>query len=163
MAAGDTVMTIVGNLVREPELKFGANGTAVCGLTIASTPRFMDRQTNEWKDGEALFLRCVVFGKHAENVAESVSKGMRVIVTGRLKANNYERDGVMQYGYKLECDEVAPSLKFATAKVNRADRQSSSGGAPANDPWATASPTRPAAGANAYAGGGGNVSDEPPF
>jgi len=157
-------MTIVGNLTKDPELRFTAQGQAVCGFTIASTPRYMDKQTNQWKDGETLFMRCTAWGKFGENCAESLQRGMRVIVQGRLKQNNWEKDGVKHTSYQLEVDEVGPSLKFATAKVNRADRQSSSGGI-ADDPWASAAPRQPA-GVGAQGGGWGsadNTTDQPPF
>jgi single-strand DNA-binding protein len=165
MAAGDTVITIVGNLVDDPELRFTPTGQAVANFRIASTPRFMDRQTNEWKDGDTLFLRCNVWRAAAENVAESLQRGMRVIVQGRLKQRNWEdKDGGKRVSYEVEVDEVGPSLRNATAKVNRTSRQGG-GGAPANDPWASASPVPPKGGSG-YTDpppGGGNYSDKPPF
>ncbi|NUR85033.1 MAG: single-stranded DNA-binding protein, partial [Nonomuraea sp.] len=120
MAAGDTVITIVGNLVDDPELRFTPTGQAVARFRIASTPRFMDRQTNEWKDGESLFLTCNVWRQAAENAAESLQRGMRVIVQGRLKQRSYEtKEGEKRTVYEVEVDEVGPSLRNATAKVNR--------------------------------------------
>ena len=184
--AGETVITVVGNLVDDPELRFTPSGAAVANFRIASTPRTFDRQTNEWKDGEALFLSCSVWRQAAENVAESLQRGMRVIVQGRLKQRSYEtREGEKRTVVELEVDEVGPALAFATAKVTRASRsggggggysggggggqsrpQQSSGG---NDPWATPAPQ----GGNSGGGGGapandpwgapGVGSDEPPF
>jgi single-strand DNA-binding protein len=165
--AGDTVITVVGNLTADPELRFTPSGAAVASFTIASTPRTFDKNTNEWKDGEALFLRCSIWRQAAENVAESLQRGMRVIAQGRLKQRSYEtREGEKRTVIELEVDEIGPSLKYATAKVNRTQRGSSSGGgygssgsegggggsAPADDPWGSA----PAA-------SGGGFSDEPPF
>ena len=121
--AGETVITVVGNLTADPELRFTPNGAAVANFTVASTPRTFDRQTNEWKDGEALFLRCSVWREAAENVAESLTKGMRVIVQGRLRARSYDdRDGNRRTSWELDVDEVGPALRFATAKVTRAQR-----------------------------------------
>ena len=121
--AGETIITVVGNLTAPPELRFTPNGAAVANFTVASTPRTFDRQTNEWKDGEALFLRCSVWKEAAENVAESLTKGMRVIVQGRLKARSYDdKDGNRRTSWELDVDEVGPALKFATAKVTRAQR-----------------------------------------
>lgn len=188
MAAGDTVITIVGNLVNDPELRFTPTGQAVAQFRIASTPRFMDRQTNEWKDGESLFLTCNVWRQAAENVAESLTRGMRVIVQGRLKQRSYEtKEGEKRTVYEVEVDEIGPSLRNATAKVNRTSRQGGGGGfggGPADDPWASASPAPPQGGGfgggggggysggggqqqqggGGFSGGGGNdFSDEPPF
>jgi single-strand DNA-binding protein len=168
MAAGDTVITIVGNLVDDPELRFTPSGAAVAKFRIASTPRFLDKQTNEWKDGESLFLTCNVWRQAAENVAESLQRGMRVIVQGRLKQRSYEtKEGEKRTVYEIEADEVGPSLRNATAKVAKTTRGGGGGGfgagTPDNDPWASASPA-PAAGGG---GGGGwnapGTSDEPPF
>jgi single-strand DNA-binding protein len=168
MAAGDTVITIVGNLVDDPELRFTPSGAAVAKFRIASTPRFLDKQTNEWKDGESLFLTCNVWRQAAENVAESLQRGMRVIVQGRLKQRSYEtKEGEKRTVYEIEADEVGPSLRNATAKVAKTTRGGGAGGfgagTPDNDPWASASPA-PAAGGG---GGGGwnapGTSDEPPF
>src|SRR3954468_19203395 len=129
MAAGDTQITIVGNLVNDPELRFTPNGQAVATFRVASTPRFLDRQSNEWKDGESLFLTCNVWRQAAENCAESLQRGMRVIVQRRLKQRSYEtREGEKRTVYEVEADEVGPSLKNATAKVNKTQRQGGSGG-----------------------------------
>ena len=165
--AGETVITVVGNLTADPELRFTPSGAAVASFTVASTPRTFDRQSNEWKDGEALFLRCSIWRQAAENVAESLTRGMRVVVTGRLKQRSFEtRVGEKRTVIELDVDEVGPSLRYATAKVNRTQRGSSGGGfgadnqgggsAPADDPWASSGPA-PAG------GGGGGFSDEPPF
>jgi single-strand DNA-binding protein len=170
--AGETVITVVGNLTNDPELRFTPSGAAVASFTVASTPRTLDKATNEWKDGEALFLRCSIWRQAAENVAESLQRGARVIVQGRLKQRSFEtKEGEKRTVIELDVDEVGPSLKYATAKVNKTTRQGgggggfgggggsnggSSGGAPAgDDPWATA----PAGGASS----GGGWSDEPPF
>jgi single-strand DNA-binding protein len=129
MAAGDTPITVVGNLVADPELRFTSTGQPVATFRIASTPRVMDRQSNEWKDGDSLFLSCNVWRQAAENVAESLQRGMRVIVTGRLKQRNYEtREGEKRTVYEVEVDDVGPSLRNASAKVNRASRGSGEGG-----------------------------------
>jgi single-strand DNA-binding protein len=129
MAAGDTQITIVGNLVDDPELRFTPNGQAVARFRIASTPRFRDQQSGEWKDGESLFLTCNVWRQAAENVAETLQRGMRVIVQGRLKQRSYEtREGEKRTVYEIEADEVGPSLKNATAKVNKTQRQGGGGG-----------------------------------
>jgi single-strand DNA-binding protein len=173
MAAGDTVITIVGNLVDDPELRFTPSGAAVAKFRIASTPRFMDKQTNEWKDGESLFLSCNVWRQAAENVAESLQRGMRVIVQGRLKQRSYEtKEGEKRTVYEIEVDEVGPSLRSATAKVAKTQRGAGSGGfgggaaVADNDPWASAAPA-PAGGAGGGGGGwnapGAAASDEPPF
>jgi single-strand DNA-binding protein len=158
VAAGDVVTTIVGNLTNDPELRFTPSGAAVASFTVASTPRVLDRSTNEWKDGEALFMRCSVWRQYAENVAESLSKGTRVIVTGRLRQRSYEtREGEKRTVIEMEVDEVGPALKYATAKVNKVSRggggfggEGGGGGAPADDPWASG----PSSGAGF---------DEPPF
>ncbi len=149
MAAGDTTITVVGNMVADPELRFTPSGAAVASFRIASTPRFFDKNANEWKDGDSLFLTCNVWRQYAENVAESLSKGMRVIVTGRLKQRSYEtREGEKRTVFEVEVDDVGPALRNATAKVNRISREGgfSSGGnsggggfgAAADDPWASA-------------------------
>jgi single-strand DNA-binding protein len=188
--AGETVITVVGNLVDDPELRFTPSGAAVANFRIASTPRTLDRQTNEWKDGDALFLSCSVWRQAAENVAESLQKGMRVVVQGRLKQRQYEtREGEKRTVIELDVDEVGPSLKYATAKVTRTTRQgggggySGGGGAPADDPWATPAPqqggqggqqsgyagqpSQPASGQSAPANdpwaAPGVSNDEPPF
>ena len=162
--AGDTIITVVGNLTADPELRFTPSGAAVASFTVASTPRTFDKQTNEWKDGEALFLRCSVWRQAAENVAESLQRGYRVIVQGRLVQRSYEtREGEKRTVVEMQVDEIGPSLRYATAKVNRTTRGSGGGGgygggqpagSPPDDPWASA----PAAGSS-----GGDFSDEPPF
>jgi single-strand DNA-binding protein len=174
MAAGDTVITLVGNLVDDPQLRFTPSGAAVANFRIASTPRFLDKATNEWKDGESLFLSCNVWRQAAENVAESLQRGMRVIVQGRLKQRSYEtKEGEKRTVYEVEVDEVGPSLKTATAKVVKTQRGGGGGGfgggsAPAeSDPWASA-PAAGGGGAGGQSGGGGwgsgpAASDEPPF
>ncbi|SDN24532.1 single-stranded DNA-binding protein [Allokutzneria albata] len=163
--AGETTITVVGNLTADPELRFTQSGAAVASFTVASTPRTFDRQSGEWKDGEALFLRCSIWRQAAENVAESLTRGMRVVVQGRLKQRSYDtREGEKRTVYELEVEEVGPSLRYATAKVNRVSRGGGGGGggqggggygggAPADDPWGSA-PAAPA---------GGGYSDEPPF
>ncbi|GBF17541.1 single-stranded DNA-binding protein [Rhodococcus sp. Br-6] len=170
--AGDTVITIIGNLTADPELRFTPAGAAVANFTVASTPRNFDRQTNEWKDGEALFMRCNIWREAAENVAESLQRGSRVIVQGRLKQRSYEtKEGEKRTVVELEVDEIGPSLRYATAKVNKVTRGGGTGGgfggnnsgggqqsaprsAGNDDPWA-AGPQ------GAYAGAGAD--DEPPF
>ena len=123
MAAGDTTITIIGNLVNDPELRYTPTGQAVATFRVASTPRFMDRQTNEWKDGDSLFLSCNVWRQAAENVAETLQRGMRVIVSGRLRQRSYEtKEGEKRTVYEVEVDEVGPSLRNASAKVNRSAR-----------------------------------------
>jgi len=127
--AGETVITLVGNLVDDPELRFTPSGAAVAKFRIASTPRTFDRQTNEWKDGESLFLTCNVWRQPAENVAESLQRGMRVIVQGRLRQRSYEtKEGEKRTVFEVEVDEVGPSLRSATAKVTRANRSGAQGG-----------------------------------
>ena len=121
--AGDTTITVVGNLTADPELRFTPSGAAVANFTVASTPRIYDRQSGEWKDGEALFLRCNIWREAAENVAESLTRGSRVIVTGRLKQRSFEtREGEKRTVFEVEVDEIGPSLRYATAKVNKATR-----------------------------------------
>ncbi|MDT0342168.1 single-stranded DNA-binding protein [Streptomyces litchfieldiae] len=185
--AGETVITVVGNLVDDPELRFTPSGAAVAKFRVASTPRIFDRQTSEWRDGESLFLTCSVWRQAAENVAESLTKGTRVIVQGRLKQRSYEdRDGVKRTVFELEVDEVGPSLRSATAKVTRAAGRGGQGGgpgggggwgggqggggqqggAPGGDPWATSAPAgggQQGGGGWGGGGGGGGYSDEPPF
>lgn len=154
--SGETVITVVGNLTGDPELRFTPNGAAVANFTVASTPRVFDRQSNEWKDGDTLFMRCSLWREAAENVAESLTKGTRVIVTGRLVQRSYEtREGEKRIVVEVQVDEVGPSLRYASAKVTRAQRSGGGGfagggqsQAATDDPWAT-----PSAG---YA-------DEPPF
>ena len=180
--AGETVITVVGNLVDDPELRFTPSGAAVANFRIASTPRTFDRQTNEWKDGDALFLSCSVWRQAAENVAESLQRGMRVIVQGRLKQRSYEtREGEKRTVIELEVDEVGPALKYATAKVTRTTRQGGGGGYSGgggqqggDDPWATPAPQGGGQQGGSYGGGQpapandpwgapGAGSDEPPF
>lgn len=171
--AGETIITLVGNLTADPELRFTPSGAPVANFTVASTPRTFDRATSEWKDGDAMFINCAVWRQAAENAAETLTKGMRVIVQGRLKSRSYEtREGERRTVFEIEVDEVGPSLRYASAKVNRnsgggggysqqggsgGDNRSSSQGQggggfgggnnrpPVNDPWASAQ------------------SDEPPF
>ena len=158
--AGETVITVVGNLVDDPELRFTPSGAAVANFRIASTPRTLDRQTNEWKDGDALFLSCSVWRQAAENVAESLQKGMRVVVQGRLKQRQYEtREGEKRTVVELDVDEVGPSLKYATAKVARTTRQGGGGGysgggasGGGDDPWASAAPASGQGGGGQQAG-----------
>jgi len=186
--AGETTITVVGNLTDDPELRFTPSGAAVAKFRVASTPRTMDRQSGEWKDGEPLFLQCNVWRDAAEHVAESLQRGARVIVQGRLRQRSYEtREGEKRTVYELEVDEIGPSLRYATAKVQKMSRSSGGGGFGASggggggnrqpstgaspstgggggnnfdDPWATAAPA-----SGARAGGGSNSSfdDEPPF
>ena len=171
MAAGDTVITIIGNLVDDPELRFTPSGAAVAKFRIASTPRTLDRATNEWKDGDSLFLTCNVWRQAAENVAESLTKGTRVIVSGRLRQRSYEtKEGEKRTVYEVEVDEVGPSLRNATAKVNRANRGGGGGGGggygggASEDPWATATPAGGGGGGGGNWGSGGDdYSNEPPF
>jgi len=190
--AGETVVTLVGNLVDDPELRFTPSGAAVANFRIASTPRTYDRQTGEWKDGESLFLSCSVWRQAAENVAESLQRGMRVIVQGRLKSRSYDdREGNKRTVFEIDVDEVGPSLRSATAKVSRAMRSGpggegggggfggggggnqgggfggGQGAAPQNDPWAT--PQGQGGGGQAapqndpWASQGGGSMEEPPF
>ena len=127
--AGETIITVVGNLTADPELRFTPSGAAVANFTVASTPRTFDRQSNEWRDGEAMFLNCAVWRQAAENVAESVQKGMRVIVQGRLKARSYEtREGEKRTVFELDVDEIGPALRYATAKVTRTSGGGQGGG-----------------------------------
>jgi len=127
--AGETTITVIGNLTNDPELRFTPSGSAVANFTIASTPRTFDRQSNEWKDGETLFLRASVWREAAENVAESLTKGMRVIVSGLLKSRSYEtKEGEKRTVIELEVDEIGPSLRYANAKVNRTQRSGGQGG-----------------------------------
>ena len=127
--AGDTIITVVGNLTADPELRFTPSGAAVANFTVASTPRTFDRQSGEWKDGEALFLRCNIWRQAAENVAETLTRGARVIVQGRLKQRSFEtREGEKRTVVELEVDEIGPSLRYATASVTKASRGSGAGG-----------------------------------
>ncbi|MGW1617756.1 single-stranded DNA-binding protein [Streptomyces sp. NPDC002172] len=169
--AGETVITVVGNLVDDPELRFTPSGAAVAKFRIASTPRVFNREANEWKDGDALFLTCSVWRQAAENVAESLAKGLRVIVQGRLKQRSYEDgQGVKRTVYELDVDEVGPTLARATAKVTKnpaGGGRTTAGQSPTDDPWSTAKP----ANGQQQGGGWGNppaaqgagYSDEPPF
>ncbi len=165
MAAGDITVTVIGNLTNDPELRFTPSGAAVASFTVASSSRVLDKTTNEWKDGDTVFMRCSVWRQYAENVAESLTKGTRVIVSGRLKQRSYEpRECEKRTVIELEVDDVGPALRFATAKVNRVQRQgggfgeggsgqgpSSFSNAPTDDPWASG------------AAGGAPAHDEPPF
>ena len=156
--AGETTITVIGNLTNDPELRFTPSGSAVANFTIASTPRTFDRQSNEWKDGETLFLRASVWREAAENVAESLTKGMRVIVSGRLKSRSYEtKEGEKRTVIELEVDEIGPSLRYANAKVNRTQR--SGGGGAGNGPRvASAAATAAVASVAAHGGNqGGNT------
>jgi single-strand DNA-binding protein len=182
--AGETTITVVGNLTNDPELRFTPSGSAVANFTVASTPRTFDRQSNEWKDGETLFLRASVWREAAENVAETLTKGTRVIVQGRLKSRSYEtKEGEKRTVIELEVDEIGPSLRYASAKVTRTQRsgggqggfgggQGGFGGnagagaggwgggqqsAPQDDPWGAPS------GGNSGGWGTGPDSNEPPF
>ncbi|WP_285186505.1 single-stranded DNA-binding protein [Rhodococcus sp. MEB041] len=182
--AGETVITVVGNLTADPELRFTPAGAAVANFTVASTPRTFDRQSNEWKDGDALFMRCNIWREAAENVAESLTRGARVVVTGRLRQRSYEtREGEKRTVVELEVDEVGPSLRYATAKVNKVSRgsgggggnsgggfggssggsggsssRSSGGSSGGDDPWGSA----PQA-SGSFGGSRGGSDDEPPF
>lgn len=176
--AGETKITVIGNLTNDPELRFTPSGAAVANFTVASTPRNFDRQTNEWKDGETLFLRCSVWRDAAENVAESLVRGSRVIVTGNLVSRSFEtKEGERRTVNEVQVDEVGPSLRYATAKVNKTSRggggfgggqAGQAGGPQQEDPWATgpSSGGQPGAGQAGQAGGGwggGSYSEEPPF
>lgn len=160
--AGDTVITVIGNLTADPELRFTPSGAAVANFTVASTPRAFDKASGEWKDQEALFMRCNIWRQAAENVAETLTRGARVIVSGRLKQRSYEtREGEKRTVVELEVDEIGPSLKYATAKINKVSRggggggfgSGGSGGGPSDDPWGSAP----------MAGSGGGADEEPPF
>jgi single-strand DNA-binding protein len=182
MAQGDINVTIVGNLTGDPELRFTPSGSAVANFTVASSSRVLDRQTNEWKDGDTVFMRCSVWRQYAENVAESLTRGTRVIVTGRLKQRSYETpQGEKRTVVELEVDDVGPAMRYATAKVNKVARSDgggfggggggqqgggswggNQGGQQADDPWASSGPT----GGGQQGGGqwgGGTSYDEPPF
>ena len=176
--AGETVITVIGNLTDDPELRFTPSGAAVSNFTVASTPRTFDKNSNEWKDGDALFLRCSIWRQAAENVAESLTRGMRVVVTGTLRQRSYEtKEGEKRTVVELEVEEIGPSLKYATAKVTKANRPNAAsngggfggsgsgaqaysqarggrgGGPGGNDPWAGAS----------SGWGSGPGGDDPPF
>ena len=179
MAAGDIVITVVGNLTNDPELRFTPSGAAVASFTIASNSRYLDKATNEWKDSEPVYMRCSVWRQYAENVAESLTRGTRVIVTGRLKQRTYDsREGAKVTVMEMEVDDVGPALRTATAKVTKVARsggggfggQASGGGSADSDPWANQSGGgQPASGGGAWGGGGnsggggGTSYDEPPF
>jgi single-strand DNA-binding protein len=188
--AGETVITLVGNLTADPELRFTPSGAAVANFTVASTPRTFDRQSNEWRDGDAMFLNCAVWRQAAENVAESLQKGMRVIVQGRLKSRSYEtREGERRTVFEIDVDEIGPALRYATAKVTRtssgggqgggqrsgggygsnagANSGGNAGGGPSGgnnaDPWAS---SNSGGGSGSMAGNdpwATNTNDEPPF
>jgi len=165
--AGDTIITVVGNLTADPELRFTPAGAAVANFTVASTPRHFDRQANEWKVGETLFQRCNVWREAAENVAESLHRGTRVMVQGRLVSRSYEtKEGDKRTVTELEVDEVGPSLRYATAKVNRTQRAGTTGGGTvANDPRPQGQPDPWAQGpqGGGQGGWGQPANDEPPF
>ena len=170
MAAGDTNITLVGNLTSDPELRFTPNGAAVAKFTVASTPRYMDRNTNEWKDGDTLFLNCQIWRQAAENVAESLTRGMRVIVSGRLKQRSYEtKEGEKRTVYEVEVDEVGPSLRNATAKVTKMSRGATGGGSSftaaeaSDDPWASTTPVGGGWGGSSSASSAPSVDEQPPF
>jgi single-strand DNA-binding protein len=178
--AGETTITLVGNLTADPELRFTPSGAAVANFTVASTPRTFDRNTNEWRDGDAMFLNCAVWRQAAENVAESLQKGMRVIVQGRLKSRSYEtREGERRTVFEVDVDEIGPALRYATAKVSRNASGGQGGGRPSggvpsgvqgggqgggygDDPWASggAAGNRPQQSSDPWAT---PQSDEPPF
>ena len=177
--AGDTTITVIGNLTDDPELRFTPSGAAVAKFRVASTPRFMDKASGEWKDGEPLFLSCTVWRQAAENVAESLQRGARVIVSGRLRQRSYEtREGEKRTVIELEVDEIGPSLRYATAKVQKMSRSSGGGGFGASgggggggggnqggggfadDPWASATP---ATASGSGGGSGSSFDEEPPF
>jgi single-strand DNA-binding protein len=172
--AGETIITVVGNLTSDPELRYTQNGLAVANFTIASTPRSFDRASNDWKDGEALFLRASVWREFAEHVAGSLTKGSRVVATGRLKQRSYEtKEGEKRTSMELEVDEIGPSLRYATAQVTRTSSSREGGGAvgggggnrggsaPADEPWAASAPDSAASGD--VWNTPGNYSDETPF
>jgi single-strand DNA-binding protein len=166
--AGETVITVVGNLTSDPELRYTQNGLAVANFTIASTPRTFDRQANEWKDGEALFLRASVWREFAEHVAGTLTKGSRVIAQGRLKQRSYEtKEGEKRTSMELEIDEIGPSLRYATASITRAQSSRGPGGAPGGaveEPWAASAPadSSSSSGADVW-NTPGNFNDETPF
>ena len=190
--ANDVMITVVGNLTDDPQLTYTPSGAAVANFTIASTPRTFDRQTNEWKDGEALFLRCSIWRQAAENVAESLQRGMRVVAQGRLRQRSYEtQQGEKRTVIEMEVDEIGPSLRYASAKVTKTGgrggqgggfgggapqgggwggppaggQQGGQGGAPADDPWATGAPAPGGQQGGGWGGApqGGGYSEEPPF
>lgn len=172
--AGETNMTVVGNLTADPELRFTPSGAAVANFTVASTPRKFNAQTNQWEDMDALFMRCNIWRQAAENVAESLTRGSRVVVTGRLRQRSYDtKEGEKRTVVELEVDEIGPSLKYATAKVNKVSRGGGGGGggfggnqggsqaSGGDDPWGSA----PQAGSSGggFGGSRGGSNEEPPF
>jgi len=157
--AGDTQITVVGNLTGDPELRFISSGAAVVNFTVASTPRTFDRQSNDWKDGETLFMRCSLWREAAENVAESLTKGMRVIVTGRLVSRSWEANGEKRTVTEMQVDEVGPSLRYATAKVTRTQRAGGQGGGG----FSGGGSSSPAGGSDSDPWASAPASDEPPF
>src|SRR5579862_144486 len=164
MAAGDTQITVIGNLVDDPQLRYTPTGQAVANFRVASTPRFMDRQTNEWKDGDSLFLSCNVWRQAAENVAESLQRGMRVIVSGRLRQRSYEtKEGEKRTVYEVEVDEVGPSLRNASAKVARSSRSTGGGqgGGGGYGGGSGGSGGYGSSGGGGGGGGGGRANDDP--
>jgi single-strand DNA-binding protein len=165
--AGETVITVVGNLTSDPELRYTQNGLAVANFTIASTPRTLDRQSNEWKDGEALFLRASVWREFAEHVAGSLTKGSRVIAQGRLKQRSYEtKEGEKRTSMELEIDEIGPSLRYATASITRAQSSRGPGGAPGGaveEPWAASAPADSSSSGADVWNTPGSFNDETPF
>ena len=172
--AGETVITVVGNLTADPELRWTNNGVALANFSVASTPRIFDRKTNEWRDGDALFLRCTVWREVAENVANTLTKGTRVIVTGSLRQRNYEVEGQRRTSYELDVDEIGPSLRYATAQVTRTPARSGGGfgggqqgaggdssapaQAPSDQPWG-----RGASSNDGWANPGQSFDNEAPF
>jgi len=161
--AGDTQITVVGNLTGDPELRFIQSGAAVVNFTVASTPRTFDRQSNEWKDGETLFMRCSLWREAAENVAESLTKGMRVIVTGRLVSRSWEANGEKRTVTEMQVDEVGPSLRYATAKVTRTQRSGGQGGGSGGGNFSGGGSSSPAGGSDNDPWASAPASDEPPF
>ncbi|WP_243075909.1 single-stranded DNA-binding protein [Microbacterium sp. SS28] len=168
--AGETIITVVGNLTADPELRYTQNGLPVANFTIASTPRSFDRAANEWKDGEALFLRASVWREFAEHVAGSLTKGSRVIATGRLKQRSYEtKEGEKRTSIELEVDEIGPSLRYATAQVTRAAGGSGGGGGGqsrpqvADEPWSTPGSASSSGSADAWSTPGTSYGDDTPF
>lgn len=160
--AGETTLTVVGNLTADPELRFTQSGAAVASFTVASTPRNFDKQSGEFKDGDALFLRCNVWRQVAENVAESLVRGSRVIVSGRLKQRSFDtKEGEKRTVVELDVDEIGPSLRYATAKVNKVDRSGGSGGSGGFGGGAKAEESDPRGSAPPPSGGG--FADQPPF
>ncbi len=175
--AGDTVITVIGNITGDPELRFTPSGAAVANFTVASTPRAFDRQSNEWKDGETLFMRCSVWRDAAENVAESLGRGTRVIVSGRLKSRSYEtKEGEKRTVVEMEVDEVGPSLRYASAKVTKTQRGSGGGGfggqqsggsfggqgGQQEDPWATGAGSSQGSQGGGQGGWSGSGNSAPP-